>query len=274
MIESAQLLPQSSEDSNGSKPPIYLRLTPAALAALQTSKTAATFTLTNNAAQLQLGEHTFHGSITPEPATIELFEPAGQHVYTSRGRLAKRLILRDEPIPKRHAMRAESKTEVKSTEAKSEVSARHPLKSAKPKPKLKVDQKPDRARSEEPAVASSDVAAPKPKSAEKRSTPKVVKTLKDLRAKSAAIAAKRTSSAPVIELNDSPRPTKKPKESKDELQTLAKKFRTTYKEYAKLYATLADVAQRPSSQVEKLMTMHKELADWKARLWSSVGQNT
>lgn len=55
----------------------------------------------------------------------------------------------------------------------------------------------------------------------------------------------------------------------EDLFELARRFRDTYSEYAKLYALLSKEPKRPNGDVQRLLTMHKELESWKQRLWAS-----
>lgn len=64
------------------------------------------------------------------------------------------------------------------------------------------------------------------------------------------------------------RPSKKMAFDED-LFELARKFKDTYHEYAKLYAVLSKESKRPRSDVQRLLSMHKELESWKQRLWAS-----
>jgi hypothetical protein len=57
----------------------------------------------------------------------------------------------------------------------------------------------------------------------------------------------------------------------DDMFDLARRFRSTYSEYEKLYASLASRGSRPKSQLQKLLSMHNELRAWKQTLWASAG---
>lgn len=64
---------------------------------------------------------------------------------------------------------------------------------------------------------------------------------------------------------------KKHKSTVDEdLFELARKFRQAYGEYAKLYNRMSSSAERKKSKadVQKLLSMHRELQSWKNKLWS------
>lgn len=64
---------------------------------------------------------------------------------------------------------------------------------------------------------------------------------------------------------------KKQKSTVDEdLFELARKFRQAYGEYAKLYTRMSSSAERKKSKadVQKLLSMHRELQSWKNKLWS------
>ncbi|KAA8914024.1 hypothetical protein TRICI_003042 [Trichomonascus ciferrii] len=66
-------------------------------------------------------------------------------------------------------------------------------------------------------------------------------------------------------------PTKKQRSTVDEdLFELARKFRQAYGEYAKLYNRMSSSAERKKSKadVQKLLSMHRELQSWKNKLWS------
>lgn len=61
----------------------------------------------------------------------------------------------------------------------------------------------------------------------------------------------------------------------DDLFELARKFRQTYDEYAKLYNRVSSSAERKKSKadVQKLLSMHRELESWKNKLWSLAPNN-
>jgi hypothetical protein len=77
--------------------------------------------------------------------------------------------------------------------------------------------------------------------------------------------AKRKSEGPP---SQTPRPNKKIAID-DDLFELARRFKDTYNEYAKLYAVLSKESKRPKGDVQRLLSMHKELESWKQRLWAS-----
>jgi hypothetical protein len=54
-----------------------------------------------------------------------------------------------------------------------------------------------------------------------------------------------------------------------DLFELARKFKDTYSEYAKLYALLSSRGKRPKSDIQRLLSMHKELESWKKTLWAN-----
>uniref|UniRef100_A0A060TFS0 ARAD1D16830p n=1 Tax=Blastobotrys adeninivorans TaxID=409370 RepID=A0A060TFS0_BLAAD len=55
----------------------------------------------------------------------------------------------------------------------------------------------------------------------------------------------------------------------DDLFELARKFRQTYSEYEKLYAQVSSAERKKSrADVQKLLSMHRELESWKRKLWT------
>lgn len=57
--------------------------------------------------------------------------------------------------------------------------------------------------------------------------------------------------------------------SSEDMFELARKFREVYDEYRELYSKLSNPKSRPPSQVQRLMTMHRQLGQWKKTLWSN-----
>ncbi|ANB11505.1 RNA polymerase II transcription elongation factor SpELL [Sugiyamaella lignohabitans] len=57
--------------------------------------------------------------------------------------------------------------------------------------------------------------------------------------------------------------------SEGDLFELARKFRDTYSEYAKLYSVLSARGKRPKSDIQRLLSMHRDLESWKQLLWAS-----
>lgn len=55
-----------------------------------------------------------------------------------------------------------------------------------------------------------------------------------------------------------------------ELFDLAQKFKDTYSEYEKLYKTVSKRQRKPKDQLQKLLSMHRDLASWKQKLWASA----
>lgn len=57
--------------------------------------------------------------------------------------------------------------------------------------------------------------------------------------------------------------------SSEDMFELARKFREVYDEYRELYSKLSNPRARPPSQVQRLITMHRQLGQWKKTLWSN-----
>lgn len=58
--------------------------------------------------------------------------------------------------------------------------------------------------------------------------------------------------------------------SDEDMFNLAKRFRDAYDDYYRLYSVLSDRKTRSPSQVQKLLSIHRELEQWKRTLWENA----